>query len=76
MSIGGVITLGLGSWGSTSEVITLGYSSGEAAAIIVGACVRAGMVYLPGAKAGQAYLPGARVGSVYLPGGKAGGDCC
>ena len=50
MSIGGVVTLGVGSWGSVAELITLGYGSAEPALIARGLCVSAGMVYLPGAK--------------------------
>lgn len=72
----GILTLGLGSWGSVGELLTLGFESAEPPDDILGPCIHAAMVYLPGAKAGTNYLSGARVGDVYLPGAKAGEKCC
>lgn len=76
MSIGGVVTLGLGSWGSVAELITLGYGSAEPALIARGLCVSAGMVYLPGAKSAAVYTPGAKEADIYLPGAKSADRVC
>lgn len=67
-----VISLGLGSWGSVNEVITLGY--GSSSVVIVAGPFRAttGQAYSPGSETGQAYSPGAIVGQAYSPGSETG----
>lgn len=76
MSVGGIISLGLGSWGSVGEIITLGYGSSEPALIARGLCVSSGMVYLPGAKSATTYNPGVKAAAVYLPGAKSADRVC
>ena len=64
-----VLTLGLGSWGSVNELITLGYGIGAAVVLSSGVpTLREGLGYLPGLRAGKVLTPGLAEGLGYVPG--------
>jgi hypothetical protein len=66
------LTIGLGSWGSVNELVTLGF--GSSSVTIVPGPFRAttGQMYSPGSESGQAHSPGGVIGQAYSPGSEAG----
>lgn len=66
-----VLTLGLGSWGSSGLLLTLGLGTGEEVADFGIGIVEAIQCYSPGAEVAQSYSAGAVAVQCYFAGAEA-----
>jgi len=64
-----VITLGMGSFGGASLLLTLGYGIGSVATLVYGPIsVQSATLYLPGSQQADVATFGAAESGVYVPG--------